>query len=88
MPKGGFRPGAGRKKAPHTIEAEAYRKRLIERVLEEKDPIITALIMKAKKGDVMALKEINDRVLGKAHQQVGLDEETISALTFRWLSEK
>lgn len=49
MPKGGFRPGAGRKKASHTLEAEAYRKRLIKRVL---------------------------------------DEETINALTFPWLSRK
>lgn len=88
MAKGGFRPGAGRKKASHTIEAEEYRKLLIARVREEAGPIIDALIAKARKGDVQALKEINDRVLGRAHQQVGLDEETISALTFRWLSEK
>jgi len=74
MPKnGGKRPGAGRKKgskAAHTIEAEIYRQYIIKRVIKEKAPIVAAMIKKAKKGDVMAFKELNDRALGKAMQPI------------------
>jgi hypothetical protein len=68
MSKGGSRPGAGRKpgsKAPHTIQAEAYRAELIRRVIASKGPLIDALIQKGLTGDVPALKEINERTLGK-----------------------
>lgn len=90
MQNGGKRQGAGRPKGAvsgHTKEALIFKEELIKRVLAEKGPIIDALIKKAKTGDVQALKEINDRLLGKPHQQLGLDEETISALTVRWQSE-
>ena len=68
MAKGGSRPGAGRKKggiASHTLQAVAFRRALIDATLKEKAPIIKALIEKAKSGDVPALREIIDRVLGK-----------------------
>jgi hypothetical protein len=90
MANGGKRPGAGRPKGAvsgHTKEALIFKEELIRRVLEEKGPIIEALIGKARSGDVQALREINDRLLGKPHQQVGLDE-TINALTVRWEGEK
>ena len=91
MQNGGKRPGAGRPKGAvsgHTKEALIFKEELIRRVLAEKGPIIDALIKKAKKGDVQALREINDRPLGKPHQQLGLDDETINALTVRWEGEK
>ena len=62
----------------------AYREALIKRVLEEKAPIIEALIAKAKKGDMFAIKELHDRALGKPHQPFGLDDATINALTITW----
>jgi len=62
----------GRKKAQHTIQAEAFKKFLIERVIKEKGPIIEALIKKGKKGDVQALREIFDRILGRANQSLDL----------------
>jgi hypothetical protein len=65
MAKGGKRPGAGRKKASHTIQAEAFKAFLIAEVIKEKQPIVAALIAKAKSGDVPALKEVFERVLGK-----------------------
>ena len=75
MPNGGRRPGAGRpkgSKAKHTIEGEAYRAALIAAVLKEKAPLIEALIAKARAGDIPALKEINDRVLGKSTESIDL----------------
>lgn len=66
--KGGARPGAGRKpgsRAQHTVKAEAFKAFLIAEVIKEKEPIVKALIDKAKAGDVPALKEVLERVLGK-----------------------
>ena len=83
MARGGYRPGSGRKKgskASHTLAAETFRKTLIERVIKEKTPIITALINKAKKGDVLAIKEINERVLGKVTQPVAYDKDTLKTI--------
>lgn len=65
MTRGGKREGAGRKKASHTIQAEAFKAYLIAKVIKEKEPIVQALIAKAKTGDVPALKEVFERVLGK-----------------------
>ena len=65
---GGYRPGAGRPKAPHTIAAEAAKKTLILKFVKEKGPIFEALISKAKTGDVAAIKELFERVWGKESQ--------------------
>jgi hypothetical protein len=75
MLNGGRRSGAGRpkgSKAKHTIQGEAFRVALIAAVLKEKAPLIRALIDKAKGGDIPALKEINDRVLGKSTESIDL----------------
>ena len=77
MEHGGIRPGAGRPKgsqASHTLKAQAFQERLIERVLEEQEPIIEALISQAKEGKIPALKEIFERVLGRVRPALG--EET------------
>src|SRR4051812_39969201 len=75
MPNGGRRTGAGRpkgSKAKHTIEGEAFRAALIAAVLKEKAPVIRALLDKAIGGDIPAIKEINDRVLGKSSESLDL----------------
>lgn len=64
--------GAGRKHASHTLEASKFREELIRRVLIEKGPLIDALIKKGKEGDVKALSEILDRVLGRATQDIDI----------------
>jgi hypothetical protein len=71
MALGGKRPGAGRKKGSSTKEALAYRELLLKRVEEEKGELIDALIAKAKTGDIAALKEINERTMGKVVQPIG-----------------
>ncbi|MFC1630206.1 hypothetical protein ACFL06_01565 [Patescibacteria group bacterium] len=69
---GGKRPRSGRKKgsvASHTLAAQEIRICLIEEVLKAKRPIVKALVDKAKKGDVTALREILDRSLGKVKER-------------------
>jgi hypothetical protein len=82
MAKGGYRPEAGRPKGQHTVEAEAAKARLVELFVAEKEEIFTALIRKAKKGDVPALKELFERVLGKPVQPIGNDGDNL--LRIEW----
>ena len=73
MTHGGFREGAGRKKgskATHTLQAEQARAMLIQAYLDNIKPINEALIKKATEGDIQAIKEIHDRVYGKAPQSL------------------
>lgn len=65
--KGGRPKGA---KATHTIEAERGKAELVRMYLENVRPINQALIDKAKAGDIAAIKELHDRVHGKALQAI------------------
>ncbi len=63
----------GRKKgsyASHTLEAQEMKKNLIAAYQEKASEINTALLDKAVKGDIPAIKEVHDRVYGKAMQAV------------------
>lgn len=69
MAHGGARPGAGKKKgskASHTIEAQEAKKLMIASFLERQKEVDNALLEKAVTGDVPAIKEVYDRVYGKA----------------------
>ncbi len=66
--KGGYRPGAGRKKGFAAKSSEEARKLFAEMTMREIQPIAQALIIKAKNGDVAAAKELFDRSWGKAVQ--------------------
>lgn len=73
---GGRRPGSGRKKASHTLEAALAREILVKELVKEVVPIAQALMKKAKKGDTLAIKEYFDRLFGKAVQPLtGQDDE-------------
>jgi hypothetical protein len=65
MARGGKRPNAGRKKGP---EGEAYRQALLQLIEQNKEGLAKALVDKGLAGDITALKEINDRAMGKAPQ--------------------
>lgn len=84
MAHGGARKGAGKKKgskASHTLEAEAVKKLYIEKAKEYALPILEALVHKAMKGDVGAIKEFNDRAFGKAPQALtGADGEALKII--------
>ena len=86
MAKGGKRLGAGRPKgtlASHTLEAQELRKRLIEAAKENWEAIIFTLIDKAVSGDTIALRELLDRVLGKAIQALGTPDDEGNILPFQ-----
>ena len=70
---GGKRAGAGRKKGFAAKSAEEARRVLSEMVMREIEPIGKALIAKAKKGDVIATRELFDRAFGKASQTTKID---------------
>lgn len=81
---GGKRAGSGRPKgsqASHTLAAQEFRRLLIQRISEEAVPIIEALIKRAKAGDMQAIKETNDRVIGKVKDKVELDGRATFSLT-------
>jgi hypothetical protein len=69
MAHGGKRPGAGRKKG---LEAEIYRQVLLAKIGEHKEALAAALVNKGLTGDVPALKEINERALGKVKDNMDL----------------
>ena len=73
MPRGGYRPNSGAKKGmkyKETIQREAYRKALLDAIYDKKKELADALISKGMTGDVPALKEINERGLGKVPQSL------------------
>ena len=73
MTHGGARKGAGKPKgklASHTLEAQELKKALISSYVENSKDIHDALMAKAKTGDVPAIKEVFDRVYGKAPQAI------------------
>ena len=71
--RGGYRQNAGRKQGFAAKNAEEARRMLSELVMSEIRPIGLALIEKAKKGDVMATRELFDRAFGKAPQTIAID---------------
>lgn len=75
MAWGGVRPGAGKKKQQSTIQAEKLRAYLIEEILKEKGPLVQALINQAKRGNVVALREIFERSIGKVVEEHRFVEE-------------
>ena len=73
--KGGYRPGAGRKKGFSAIEAEEARAYIAERVSASLEPIIDGLIDRATKGDIHATKELFDRAWGRAHTPIAISDD-------------
>lgn len=82
MANGGARPGAGRKKAAHTLDAEKAKAQLIADYLKHIKPINKALIDKALTGDIQAIKELHDRVYGKAMQPIEGNIKATLTITF------
>ena len=73
--RGGYRKGAGRKQGFAAKNAEEARRVLSELVMRDIESIGKALITKAKKGDVVAVRELFDRAFGKAPQNAKIDIE-------------
>lgn len=65
----------GRKKgslATHTLEAQESKKVLIELFRKRETPVFTKLIDLAEEGDLVAMRELLDRVFGKAKESLDL----------------
>lgn len=60
----------GRPKAAHTILAEKAKQELIQAYMAHIKPINAALVKKATEGDIQAIKELHDRVYGRAAQPI------------------
>jgi len=75
--RGGYRENAGRKKGFAAKNAEEARRILSEMTIKEIGPIGQALIEKAKRGEVPAIRELFDRAFGKSpqNQKIDLNEE-------------
>lgn len=73
---GGARPGAGRKPgsvSKSTMQALVLRQKMVDMYEKAAEHINLALLKKAMDGDVLAIKEIHDRVYGKSFQPGQLD---------------
>lgn len=81
MAKGGYRPGAGRKKGFAALEAERARARIAVKLAKELDPIVDKAIALAKKGDKAARDWLTDRAYGKPQQAIDVmtDGEAITS---------
>lgn len=84
--------GAGRPKgsrAPHTLEAQALRQYIISEFIKNKEPIVQALIERAKGGDIPAIKELFERAMGKVSDKLELTERvTLAQLVHRLENEE
>lgn len=63
--RGGYRQNAGRKIGFAAKNSEEARRILSEMVMKEIRPIGEALILRAKNGEVPAVRELFDRAFGK-----------------------
>ncbi|MHA1210820.1 MAG: hypothetical protein ACTSSH_00015 [Candidatus Heimdallarchaeota archaeon] len=73
--RGGTKPGAGRPKGAISLETkrkQAFEKLFISEVNKNKKPIIEALMKKSKEGDVRALTDILNRIVGKPTEKLDL----------------
>jgi len=57
----------------HTLQAQQAKIRLIEMYKVASESINLVLIEKALKGDILAIKELHERVWGKAYQAGEID---------------
>lgn len=73
--RGGYRPGAGRPVAAHTLQAETAKAELIRLYIKNAKPINLALIKMAKAGEIPAIRELHERVFGKVTQPIGGDKD-------------
>lgn len=71
-PKGTF--------AKSTLDAAAAKQKLIEAYIKAAEPINQALITKAMTGDIQAIRELHDRVYGKAPQDLKIEGEMIAKI--------
>ncbi len=60
----------GRTKASHTLNAEAAKAYIIDRVTKELEPIMDKAIAQAKSGDATTRKDLLDRAYGRPKETI------------------
>lgn len=83
MTRGGKRPGSGKKKgskAAHTLDALTAKAALIAAYLKKAKPINDKLLAMAEEGNIQAIKELHDRVYGKAPQDMNIRGEIVKRI--------
>lgn len=73
MPRGGARPGAGRKKGQRALAIERMNEAMSLMVEENLRDIVLPQIEKAKNGDTQAFIALTNRGIGLPRQNIGLD---------------
>lgn len=86
MTAGGYRPGAGRKRGPASIEREKVKDYIAERIAADIEPMVTKMIAKVKKGDVFAFKELLDRGFGRPHQSTDITTNGMPIPLFNYIN--
>lgn len=82
--QGGYRENAGRKKGFSAIEAEKAREYIIEKLNASLEPIIKALIKRAKAGDTRAIQILFDRAYGRPTTPI----EQVNNFQIDWRADK
>ena len=72
----------GRKESEASIVARMYRDALAREVDAHHKEIVTALVLKCIDGDVNAIREMHDRLLGKPQQAVNVTGAVENFFTF------
>lgn len=75
MARGGYRPGAGRKKGYAALQSEKAREELIKLLKKEWNPIVLKAIEQAKSGDAVARNWLSERGYGKVVQAIVTQDE-------------
>lgn len=81
MPRGGKRPGAGRKPGYAALEAEKKREMIARKLEKEFEPIVEKAIEDAKKGDRFARDYLTEQAYGKVPDNLNLDDKSGSLKT-------
>lgn len=64
-------------KAAHTLQAQEAKAVLVRAYCENAQPINEALISKAKQGDIRAIRELHERVYGRATQELSVNTDAV-----------
>lgn len=84
----GSKKTGGRKKGTKnkdTIQKELFREFLFQEVMKEKKSLVKSLIKAGKEGNIQALKEIIERILGKVTESIDITSAGEKIIGFNYV---